>query len=411
MNILYIDHYAGSLSMGMEFRPFNLAREWQKLGHKVRIIGADFSHLRKANPIVKNNFEIQKIDGIEFQWIKTRKYHGNGISRAITMFQFCSKLWVHAGRLVQEFKPDVVIASSTYPLDTYPAQRIKKIAKNCKLIHEIHDMWPITPIELYGMAPTHPFVVAMQISENSFCKHADKVVSVLPKASDYLQEHGMMANKFSYIPNGIELSDWNNPAPLPKVYIDVIEKAHNEGRLIFCFFGSHTRSYCLDYFIEAALKNDQKKLFLLFVGEGNYKESLIYKASSLLEPSSFAFFPAIHKSAIPSLLKRIDISYVGAMKNRMFRFGIGMNKLFDSMMGAKPLLYAVEAPNDFAKLYHCGISVEAENIDALAMGMKIFLDMSDSERATLGENGKNAVLENFTYPNLAKQFLVVMHSK
>ena len=52
MNILYIDHYAGSLSMGMEFRPYYLAREWKKLGHTVRIIGADYSHLRKNNPSV-----------------------------------------------------------------------------------------------------------------------------------------------------------------------------------------------------------------------------------------------------------------------------------------------------------------------------------------------------------------------
>ena len=65
MNILYIDHYAGSLSLGMEFRPYYFAREWQKMGHKVRIVGADFSHLRKNNPLVNKDYEIQKIDGVE----------------------------------------------------------------------------------------------------------------------------------------------------------------------------------------------------------------------------------------------------------------------------------------------------------------------------------------------------------
>lgn len=407
MNILYINHYAGSLTMGMEFRPFYFAREWQKLGHTVRIIGADFSHLRKTNPIVKTDFEIQTIDGVEFQWIKTRSYEGNGISRAITMFQFCSKLWKHARKLAREFKPDVVIASSTYPLDTYPAQRIRKLSK-CKYVHEVHDLWPITPIELYGMSPKHPFVVAMQLGENYFCKHADKIVSVLPNASDYLQKHGMKPENFAYVPNGIELSDWNSPEPLPVEHLNVIEKAHNEGRLVFCFFGSHTRSYSLDYFIDAAAKNDQNKLFLLFVGGGNYKDVLKQKAASILEQDAFSFVPPIGKAAIPSLLKKVDVSYVGAIKNRMFRFGIGMNKLFDSMMGGKPLLYAVEAPNDFAKLYECGLSVEAENTEALASGMKSILEMPFEERQRLGENGKKAVLEKFTYPILAKQFLEVI---
>jgi len=93
MNILYIDHYAGSLSMGMEFRPYYLSREWIKMGYKVRIVGADYSHLRKVNPTVDKDFEIQNVDGVEFQWIKTRKYEGNGLKRAVTMFQFCFKLW------------------------------------------------------------------------------------------------------------------------------------------------------------------------------------------------------------------------------------------------------------------------------------------------------------------------------
>ena len=56
MNILYIDHYAGSVSMGMEFRPYYLAREWQKKGHNVRIVTASFAHLRKNNPAVTKFF-------------------------------------------------------------------------------------------------------------------------------------------------------------------------------------------------------------------------------------------------------------------------------------------------------------------------------------------------------------------
>lgn len=56
MNILYIDHYAGSVQHGMEFRPYYLAREWVKLGHRARVIGADFSHLRTVNPMVEQDF-------------------------------------------------------------------------------------------------------------------------------------------------------------------------------------------------------------------------------------------------------------------------------------------------------------------------------------------------------------------
>ena len=61
MNILYIDHYAGSLTMGMEFRPYYFTREWVKLGHKVSIIAGDYSHLRKKNPNVERDFQHENI--------------------------------------------------------------------------------------------------------------------------------------------------------------------------------------------------------------------------------------------------------------------------------------------------------------------------------------------------------------
>ena len=35
MNILLINHYAGSPELGMEFRPYYMAKEWVKAGHQV----------------------------------------------------------------------------------------------------------------------------------------------------------------------------------------------------------------------------------------------------------------------------------------------------------------------------------------------------------------------------------------
>ena len=34
MNILLINHYAGSPELGMEFRPYYMAKEWVKAGHQ-----------------------------------------------------------------------------------------------------------------------------------------------------------------------------------------------------------------------------------------------------------------------------------------------------------------------------------------------------------------------------------------
>ena len=50
MNILYLNHYAGTPALGMEYRPYYLAREWVRAGHRVQVLAANFSHVRAAQP-------------------------------------------------------------------------------------------------------------------------------------------------------------------------------------------------------------------------------------------------------------------------------------------------------------------------------------------------------------------------
>ncbi len=57
MNILLINHYAGSPELGMEFRPYYMAKEWVKMGHQVLIVGGSFSHLRKVQHSGRGRFD------------------------------------------------------------------------------------------------------------------------------------------------------------------------------------------------------------------------------------------------------------------------------------------------------------------------------------------------------------------
>lgn len=406
MNILYIDHYAGSPEMGMEFRPYYLAKEWIKMGHTVRIVAGDYSHLRIHNPEVKEDFQEEAIDGITYTWLKTGSYEGNGVSRALTMFRFVYKLRKKACWIASNWDPDVIITSSTYPLDTYAGQRIKnyskKLSRNEKapiLIHEVHDMWPITLIELGGMKKSHPFVVLMQLAENSFCMNSDYVVSLLCAAKHYFVDHGMKQEKFKTIMNGVVLEEWSNPSPLPVEHAELLSRLHKEGKFIVCFFGSVNASYSIDYLIKALEKLSIDTVAVVIVGEGNQKEELLRIAGK-----NVFFLPRIPKTSIPSLMDMIDCCYVGALRNDMFRFGICMNKLFDSMMSGKPILYAVEAPNNFIEEYDCGISVDAEDSDALADGIKRMISFSNEEREAMGENGRQAIKDYFSYEKLAQQF-------
>lgn len=403
MNILIINHYAGSPEMGMEFRPYYFAREWIKMGHRVDIIAADYSHIRRKNPEISKDFEEQVIDDIHYHWIKTGDYEGNGVKRALTIAKFVSALWMNSKKIIKEIEPDVVICSSTYPVDTYVGQRIrKKSGKPVTLIHEVHDMWPASLIDLGGMSESHPFVKVMQVGENSFCRKSDVVVSLLPAAKDHFIEHGMMPEKFVHVSNGVILKEWENPEPLEADIAAHFRRKKEEGKLNLCFFGSIHKTYNLDTLIDAMIKRGKDDVALTFIGPGMDKEEL--KKMTVGREDMFAFFDPIPKKQVPSIFEHVDGTFIGIKNQKISRFGISMNKLFDSMMGGKPIIYMVQAPNNHIEEYDCGIIVNGTDENAIIAAIDEFASLPEERRREMGANGNRAAREVFNYNSLAEKF-------
>jgi len=404
MNILLINHYAGSPQYGMEYRPYYLAREWVRMGHRVVIISASFSHLRIKQPTVEGNISEEIIDGIKYIWIKAPNYKGNGFKRILNMLTFVSKLVFLSKKLSSYFKPDLVIASSTYPLDIFPAYLISRFSK-AKLIFEVHDLWPLTPIELGGLPKWHPFIVIMQIAEDFAYKHADKVISILPKALDYMVSRGMDANKFVHIPNGIDTEEWQSSnAQLPEKCKEVIEKLKKEEKFLVGYVGSFGVANALNYFIESAIYLKELPVSLILVGQGPEREKL-QKYVELNKLDNVVFLTSIAKGSIPFLLNEMDALYIGWRKNRLYRYGMSPNKLFDYMMSGKPIIHAVEAGNDLVKEVGCGISIPPEDPVAIAEAVKKLLSMAPGEREEMGMRGREYVIKNHDYKVLAQKFL------
>ena len=374
------------------------------MGHKVRIIAADFSHLRKNNPSVKKDFEITYVDGIEYQWIKTGRYEGNGVSRAITMFEFCSKISLNAKRIAKEFTPDLIISSSTYPLDTYPAQRIASIA-SCKYIHEVHDMWPATLYEVGGMSRKNPFVVLMQIAENSAYRHCDRCVSLLPYSEQYMIEHGLKTGKFINIQNGVVVEDWKNYESIPEEHKQFFE--NNKEKFIVGYFGGHALSNALDCSLDLAkafIDSGENTVKFVFVGDGVEKKRLMERAN---QEGLFnvKFLPAVNKRAVPDLLRYFDCSYMTGMSSPLYRFGLCLNKMYDSMMAGIPVICAFDAPDTLVKKYNCGYQCAPENVGEIMKHINELKNMSKKERREIGERGQDAILKHYTFSQLAEEFV------
>ena len=204
MKILLVNHYAGSPAHGMEFRPYYFAREWARMGHEVTIAAASWSHLCGSNPEVRGALGSEMIDGIGYCWFRTPDYDGNGVGRGLNVLAFLLQLLLQHRFLAGFARNGAVIASSTYPFDVLLARCIAKSAR-ASLTYEVHDLWPLSPVEVGGMSPSHPFVRASQWAEDFAYRNADYVVSMLPMAESYMRLHGLAPGKFRYVPNGIYL--------------------------------------------------------------------------------------------------------------------------------------------------------------------------------------------------------------
>jgi len=408
MRILLINHYAGTPTHGMEYRPFYLAREWSKAGHDVTIAAASFSHVRITQPVFSGKMSEEEINGIRYMWMKTPEYSGNGAGRAFNIAAFVSRLLSAAPKIAWKIAPDAVIASSTYPLDIVPARRIARLSR-AKLIYEVHDLWPLSPIVLGGMSRFHPFIMVMQWAENRAYQWSDRVVSLLPLAKDHMMEHGMAGEKFAYVPNGILAEDWESVATaLPEEHERTLSDLKSRGKFLVCYAGAHGLANSLESFIGAANLLKDEAVQLVLVGDGPEKRRLVELACRLKQTEKVSFLPSVPKTVMPEILGRMDALFISLQKCGLFKYGISPNKLLDYMMAGKPVINAVEAGNDPVSEAGCGISVPAEDPSAIARAVSVLMRLGDAERAEMGLRGREYVIRRHDYKRLAEEFLGVL---
>lgn len=405
MNILLINHYAGSPQMGMEFRPYFMAKEWISQGHRVTILAADHSHIRAHNPKVPKDFAEENIDGIQYVWVKTRAYQGNGASRVFNMLDFVRKIYFKAHHLALKYKPQVVIASSTYPIDNYIARKLAKLS-HAKYVYEVHDLWPLSPIELGGMSKKHPFILLLQQAEDYAYKNADIVVSMLPKTQEYMVSRGLDLKKWHYIPNGVALDHWEEPAELNDISKQRIRDIKTKYDKIIAYTGTLGLANALDILMDACLRLD-KRIAVVIMGEGPEKERLQQRTVDEKINNCF-IFDSITKNEIPAFLSEMDFLFIGLKSQPLFRFGISPNKMIDYMMSAKPIIQAINAGNNMVQEAQCGISIEPENPEAIIDAVNQLMHLSDEELVIMGKNGKSFASENHDYQRLSEKFIRIM---
>jgi len=402
-HILIINEYAGSPSYGMTFRHYYLAKEFNKKDCKTTIVSASFSHFLKKYPDMHGHrYQKEKVDGVDFIWIKVMQYSKSfDKKRALKWLDFTSKLFF-LDKYLDE-KPDVIVCSTTELFAILPAYYLSKKYK-AKLVFEVRDIWPLTLTKIGKFSEKNIFIRVMSWLERFSLRKSDILISNLSNYTKHIKSLGIN-REAHWVSNGIDLEEMKNIEQLPSNIKDQIPS----NKFIIGYTGKLGVSNAIVYLLEAAkLLKENKEIFFVIVGDGQEKENLINNSKEL---DNVIFIEPIKKTQVQSMLSLFDVCFLGWKKEELYHFGVSPNKLFDYMYSGKPILHSIDIDNDIVETANCGLCIKAEDSKEIADGIIKLYEMDDKMRKKLGNNGKEYVLEHFTYDKLSDKFLEIVENQ
>lgn len=371
----------------MSGRTYDYSLELTKLGHKVTFFTNSFchwSHKELLKPDERWRFEF--IDGIRVVWLKTIPYSGNGFKRGLNMVSNYYRC-LQVSRELSD-NPDIVIGPSV-PLGTGLAASKIAESKNAKFVFEIRDVWPAALVDDGGLSRWSPVFFIFRAIEKKLYRKANFISSTLPLVFEHVKLSGSCPQKVKWLPNGVCLTRFENLNDYD---------GGRKRKLTIMYIGGYGQAHDVISIVRAAnlLQSEKKYEFkFILIGDGVKKGDCV-KEARFLNLRNVEFKNPVKKSRLPQVQLEADILIASVTKSDSYRFGLNLNKIFDYMASARPIIFSGCAPNDPVKESGAGISVSAESPSLLADAILEISKLSPQQRRKMGLKGKKYVKDNFT---------------
>ncbi|HEX7892068.1 MAG TPA: glycosyltransferase family 4 protein [Ramlibacter sp.] len=400
-SIWYIHPYAGGPGIGRYDRPYHLAREWNALGRRSVILTTCNHHLLD----VPRTSGVEQVNGVDYEFLQAPAYRGNGLGRIVNMTAFTLQLVRQADRLAREHgAPAMVVTSSPHPYAFLAGRHLaRKFGARC--VFEVRDLWPLSLVELAGVAPSHPLVRFTGWLERVAYRTSDHVVSLLPCTLDHMRSVGLDPRRWRYIPNGVATETEAGELPDSEAARQAREWRAT-GRTVVVYAGALGRPNHVESLVRAmALEGPRRGACAVIVGRGELQPELRALVQSLGLQDSVRILDQIPKAAVLRLLREASVGYISLRPEPIFRFGVSPNKLFDYMQAALPVIFAVRGGNDPVAEAGCGFSADPGDPASIADAVTRMAALGEARRREMGARGRQYVLEKHGYDRLARSYL------
>ncbi len=266
-------------------------------------------------------------------------------------------------------------------------------------VYEVQDMWPET-LAATGMMPSQ--LVARWVSRLArFVYHKAAAVTVIsPGFKRNLVSKGVPGEKIHVIPNWADEDIYH---PLPRD--EELAVAHGlAGHSNVVYGGNMGAAQDLQNVIKAAtLLRDTPEIQFVFIGDGTDRESLqgMVRKRRLDNVRFLDRQSAVDMSHFYALA---DVLLVHLKRDPLFEITIPSKTLAYLACG-RPILGVVAGDAaDVIRQAGAGVICPQEDPAALAQTVRALYAMPRTERETMGRNGRQAFLANYTREKLVDRY-------
>lgn len=381
-------------------RGYELMREFAAMGHHCVIITSDSNHLADV-PDVAGAHVVHEVDGMRVYWLRTLKFTGaRSLRRMASWLHFEWNLLRLRKRDLP--RPEAVIVSSLSLLTVLNGLLLRGHFR-ARLIFEVRDIWPMTITEVGGYSPRNPFVAAMGMIERLGYRRADDIVGTMPNLGEHVANTLGRPRRTHCIPMGFAPRFLDAVEPVPIEY----EKEYlRHSAFVVGYAGTVGLDNALESMFESAvdLRHDLGVHFLV-VGGGDELAEYERKYADL---PNLTFAPRVPKRMVQSVLSACDVLYVSTHDSEVWRYGQSLNKLVDYMLAGRPIIASYSGFRSMIDEAGCGTFVPAGDVDPLVAELRRYALMSAPERDRIGARGRDWLLANRSYPQLADDYVKIL---
>jgi phosphatidylinositol alpha-1,6-mannosyltransferase len=280
------------------------------------------------------------------------------------------------------------------------------ILGHCAFLAKLFTRTPVVVVT-HGLDLTWSNGAYQALWVRRFLQRADKLIAVGNETIRAGVARGIPAERFTFIPNGVDAA--SESAPQPRAKLEALLGESLEGKKVVLGFGRLAKRKGAAWFIEQVLPQLPHDVIYVVAGGGPEQENILAAANRAKVEQRLRFLGVVDDEARNILLQTADlfvqpnISVPGDME------GFGISVIEASLNGRVVVASRLEGLQDAIQDGSNGFLVESGDAGAWIAKLAQLLD-DDAVRQEFGARARQYTVEHFHWEKIAQAYLAVLQS-